>query len=64
KKFAYDIWGDTVNIAARMESAGQAGRVNLSRSTFELVKEQFSCSHRGKVPAKNIGEVDMYFVES
>ncbi len=64
KKFAYDIWGDTVNIAARMESEGQPGRVNVSHSTFELVKDLFKCSHRGKVPAKNIGEVDMYFVEA
>ena len=63
KKFAYDIWGDTVNIAARMEAAGEAGRINISKSTYSLVKDQFECSYRGKVPAKNIGEIDMYFVE-
>ncbi|MCB0534026.1 MAG: tetratricopeptide repeat protein [Lewinellaceae bacterium] len=63
KKFAYDIWGDTVNTAARMESSGVAGKVNISRDTFELVKAQFQCEHRGKVSAKDKGEVDMYFVE-
>jgi adenylate cyclase len=64
KKFAYDIWGDTVNIASRMESSGEAGKVNISGATYELVKEKFNCTHRGKVIAKNKGEIDMYFVES
>ena len=64
KKFAYDIWGDTVNTAARMESSGETGRVNISESTYELVKDTFACVHRGKVKAKNKGEIDMYFVES
>ena len=63
KKFAYDIWGDTVNIASRMESAGAAGKVNISETTYQLVKTQFICSHRGKVAVKNKGEIDMYFVE-
>ncbi len=63
KKFAYDIWGDTVNIAARIETKGETGRVNLSQATYDLVKGEFKCTHRGKVPAKNIGDVDMYFVE-
>ena len=63
KKFAYDIWGDTVNIAARMESSGEAGKINISGATYERVKEKFNCTHRGKVKAKNKGEVDMYFVE-
>jgi adenylate cyclase len=63
KKFAYDIWGDTVNIASRMESSGEAGKVNISGSTFELVKDKFYCAHRGKIQAKNKGEIDMYFVE-
>ena len=63
KKFAYDVWGSTVNIAARMESNGVAGKVNISASTYELVKDAFACQHRGKVHAKNIGEIDMYFVE-
>ena len=63
KKFAYDIWGDTVNIASRMESSGEAGKINISGSTYELVKDQFKCEYRGKVVAKNKGEIDMYFVE-
>jgi class 3 adenylate cyclase len=63
KKFAYDIWGDAVNIASRMESCGEAGKVNISDTTFHFVKDQFVCDHRGKVLAKNKGEVDMYFVE-
>lgn len=63
KKFAYDIWGDTVNIASRMESSGEAGKVNISGSVFALVKDKFNCIHRGKIEAKNKGEIDMYFVE-
>jgi len=63
KKFAYDIWGDTVNIASRMESSGEAGKINISGSTYELVKDKFSFIHRGKIEAKNKGEIDMYFVE-
>lgn len=63
KKFTYDIWGDTVNIASRMESGGGVGKVNISGTTYELVKDYFICSHRGKIQAKNKGEVDMYFVE-
>jgi class 3 adenylate cyclase len=64
KKFAYDIWGDTVNIASRMESSGEAGKINISGNTFELVKDKFNCLYRGKIMAKNKGEIDMYFVES
>lgn len=63
KKFAYDIWGDTVNTASRMESSGEVGRVNISGGTYELVKDRFRCVHRGKIEAKNKGEIDMYFVE-
>ncbi len=63
KKFAYDIWGDTVNIAARMEAGGEAGKVNISGATYELIKDKFNCTYRGKVQAKNKGEIDMYFVE-
>jgi len=62
-KFAYDIWGDAVNTASRMESSGEAGRVNISGTTFEIVKDHFECGYRGKIKAKNKGEVDMYFVE-
>jgi adenylate cyclase len=63
KKYAYDIWGDTVNLAARMEQNSEAGKINISGSTYELVKEKFNCIHRGKIEAKNKGVVDMYFVE-
>ncbi len=63
KKFAYDIWGDTVNTASRMESSGGIGKVNISGITYELVKDKFTCVHRGKIEAKNKGFIDMYFVE-
>jgi adenylate cyclase len=64
KKFAYDIWGDTVNVASRMESNGEAGKVNISAATYSLVKDQYDVTHRGKIEAKNKGEIDMYFVEN
>jgi adenylate cyclase len=63
KKYAYDIWGSAVNIASRMESNGEVGKVNISSATYELVKDTFECKHRGKISAKNVGEIDMYFVE-
>ncbi len=62
KKFAYDIWGDTVNTAARMEQTSEEGRINISDSTYRLVKEKYACTHRGKIEVKNKGEIDMYFV--
>lgn len=62
-KFAYDIWGDTVNLAARMESSGEPGMVNVSGDTYQLVKNHFETEYRGKIKAKNKGEVDMYFVK-
>ncbi len=64
KKFAYDIWGDTVNTAARMEQHGEAGRLNISSATYALIKDAFICTPRGKVVAKNKGEIEMYFVEA
>lgn len=63
KKFAYDIWGDTVNIASRLESSGEEGKINLSGSTYALIKDRFACHYRGKIEARNKGEIDMYFVE-
>jgi adenylate cyclase len=64
KKFQYDIWGDTVNTASRMESAGEVGKVNISQATYELVKEepQFTFESRGKIEVKGKGEMEMYFV--
>jgi class 3 adenylate cyclase len=62
-KFAYDIWGDAVNTASRMESSGIPGKVNISGSTYELIKDHFNCTHRGKIEAKNKGEIDMYIVD-
>lgn len=62
KKFAYDIWGDTVNIAARMEATSEAGRINVSKDTYECAKEHFIFDYRGKIPIKNRGEIEMYFV--
>ena len=63
KKFAYDIWGDSVNIASRMESCGETGKVNVSGFTYEVIKHQFHCTYRGKIEAKNKGMIDMYFVD-
>lgn len=63
KKFTYDIWGDTVNIAARMEQHGEMNKINISEATYQIVKDHFPCSFRGKVHAKNKGEINMYFVE-
>ena len=63
-KFAYDIWGDTVNIASRMESSSEAGKVNISATTFHMIRDQYECEYRGKVPTKKLGAVDMYFVQA
>ena len=64
KKFAYDIWGDTVNTAARMEQTSETNKINISESTYELVKDKFICTPRGKQHAKNKGMMEMYFVET
>ncbi len=64
KKFAYDIWGDTVNTAARMEQSSEPGKINISQTTFELVKYKFSCEYRGEIDAKNKGMLKMYFVQA
>jgi len=63
-KYAYDIWGSSVNIASRMESNGIPGQINISAATYELVKDHYNCLYRGKISAKNIGEIDMFFVYS
>ena len=64
KKFAYDIWGDTVNIASRMESMSEPGKINISENTYALIKEDFDCEYRGEIEAKNRGKLKMYFVNS
>ena len=64
KKFQFDIWGDAVNIAARMEQHGEPGKVNISQATYEMVKSDFNCTYRGKIDAKNKGMLDMYFVNT
>ncbi len=62
RKFAYDIWGDTVNVAARMESSSKPGKINISENTYELVKDQYDCTFRGKIDVKNHGNMKMYYV--
>jgi len=61
-KFAYDIWGDTVNIASRMESNSSPGRINISEDLYQLIKDDFDCEHRGELEVKNKGMMNMYFV--
>lgn len=63
KKFAYDIWGDTVNTASRMESGSESNKINISGVTYKYIKDYFDCTHRGKIHAKHKGLVDMYFVD-
>jgi guanylate cyclase len=63
KKFAYDIWGDTVNVAARMEQNGKPDKINISEPTYLLVRNEFKCTPRGKITVKHAGELEMYFVE-
>lgn len=61
-KFTYDLWGDTVILASRLEAAGEAGKINISASTHALIKEYYDCKYRGKVQAEGKGKIDMYFV--
>ncbi|MCB0517585.1 MAG: tetratricopeptide repeat protein [Lewinellaceae bacterium] len=63
-KFQYDVWGDTVNVASRMETACEAGKVNVSEFTYQYVKDKFIFTHRGNVEVKNRGHINMYYVES
>ncbi len=62
-KFQFDIWGDTVNVAARLEQNSLPGRINVSRATHDEIKDHFTCHSRGMVPIKNRGEVEMFFVD-
>jgi len=63
-KFAYDVWGDTVNVAARLESGGQVNRINVSREVQNILAPYFACEYRGDIPVKNRGVVEMYFLEA
>lgn len=58
----YDVWGDSVNTASRLESACEPGKINISKTTYDVIKDYFECEYRGKIPAKHKGEIDMYFV--
>jgi len=62
KKFAYDIWGDTVNVASRMETLSTPGRINISENTYKIIKDEFDCEYRGEIDVKNKGKMKMYFV--
>jgi len=63
KKFRYDLFGDTINTASRMESSGEPGKINISGPTYQLVKNDIDCEYRGKIHAKGKGEMEMYFVK-
>jgi len=62
KKFSYDIWGDTVNVASRMESASEIGKINISETTRNIIKGYFKCTYRGQIEVKNRGVMNMYYV--
>ena len=63
QKLSFDLWGDTVNLVSRLESAAEAGRINLSAYTYALVKDRYPCTYRGKIETKDRGKMDMYFVD-
>jgi class 3 adenylate cyclase/FixJ family two-component response regulator len=62
KKFVYDIWGDTVNLASQMEQQSEPGKINISGETYKLVKDYYNCQYRGKIAVKGKGDIDMYFI--
>jgi adenylate cyclase len=62
KKWQYDIWGDTVNIASRMEAGSKPGRINLSETTYQIIKDEYPCEYRGEIEVKNLGLMKMYFL--
>ena len=63
-KFAYDIWRDTVNIASRMEQAGESGKINLSESTYQLIQDKYDCLYRGEIDDKHKRKLKMYFLNA
>lgn len=62
KKFTYDIWGDTVNLASRLESSGEVNKINISENTYQIIKDKYNCEYRGKIDVKGKGGTSMYFV--
>ena len=64
RKFVYDVWGDPVNVASRMESHGMSGTIQITRATYELIKEDFVCESRGTVDVKGKGEMEVFLVHS
>jgi class 3 adenylate cyclase len=62
KKFSYDVWGDAVNTASRMESSGEAGKIQVSAEFYNYIKDDYECLHRGKVEIKGKGLMDLYFL--
>jgi class 3 adenylate cyclase len=62
KKFAYDVWGDTVNTASRMESQGMPGKIQITQTTYELIQEDFICESNGSVSVKGKGEMETWFL--
>jgi class 3 adenylate cyclase len=64
KKIQYDIWGDTVNTASRMEQHSTPGRINVSEATYQLIKHRYNCTYRGEVEVKGKGRIKMYFIET
>jgi adenylate cyclase len=62
KKFIYDLWGDAVNMASRMESHGTAGKIQITRETYELLKDEFHCESRGRIAIKGKGEMDTWYL--
>jgi len=62
-KFAYDIWGNTVNIASRVERSSEPGKINISEATYSLIKNDYNCTLRGKINVKGVGEMAMYYLD-
>ena len=62
KKFIYDLWGDVVNTASRMESHGLGGRIQVTRATYEFIKDEFACESRGAIDVKGLGKTETWFV--
>ena len=62
KKFQYDVWGHAVNIASRMESHGVPGQIQITRATYELLKDEFLCEPRGKIPVKGMGSMETWLL--